>query len=223
MERLRRALLTPEVPTNRWSETQLESDLFYREGPCLGVLSTNDGSEKKVYTMLTRFGLTEYSAGVDIPLKEPTPTNILVEQAYLNSTFFGEIDPEKYRKYALNPYNASDLLAFLNRTEAQVESDEMPQWFYENFQVEHLESYGRMYIGSHGGSSKFGHTFNATIEYNSNKDNGGKSIVEEAVAISRDINRSFSGPHIELSPLPVNDYLDILQTTLKFCPQDWEI
>jgi hypothetical protein len=108
------------------------------------------------------------------------------------------------------------MFAFLNRTSAATSSHhETPNWFYRTFGVEHLEPYRTVFIGSHGGHD----TFNATIE-NRRLQGVTPEITAQSVShFTQEIQRSIG--HITINPLPVDTYLNELQSKLKFLPRDW--
>lgn len=156
---------------------------------------------------------------LDIPLMEHTPVEVLRQQA-AEATFFGEIDPDKFRTFVTGDFITDKLLAYLNRTQAGVLPEAVPAWFHKAFGLEHLEHFSNFYIGSHGGSSTYGYTHHATIEpklprrLRGGRDYAGPHDFTEAAQQSI--------PHLRISPLPVETLMQGVQATLQFQPQYWK-
>lgn len=203
-----------EYEVKRWEKAFLGKSLFQQD-VYVALLALRDDISKEVHVLVN----TDHNrVFIDIPLIDHTPDNKLAQQA-IGTTFFGEVVPEKYRAFATNEFNSEHLLAFLNRTAADVLPDEVTGWFYTTFGVEHLKRYGSVYIGSHGGMGTYGHDYNATIESISATDSVKGTTPGAVVDFARVVQRSL--PHLRVEPLPVDTYLQSVQSTLKFLPKDW--
>ena len=204
-----------EQEVKRWEEAYLGRSLF--QDVYVALLALRNDPSKKVYATLV---VDPWSVRIDIPLADHTPEETLIQQAY-ETTIFGEIDPEKYRPFATGEFTRGYLLALLNRKTAGVSPDDTPEWFYTTFGVKHLEPYGDLYIGSHGGQGTYGYTHNATIEWRKSRTQViiGMSTLA-ALDFAKVTQRSL--PHMSVTPLPVDVYLEDVQSTLKFLPRDWE-
>lgn len=204
-----------EYEVKRWEEAFLAKSLL-QEDVYAALLALRCDPSKKVYASLA---VGPRRVSIDIPLKDQTPQKTLVQSAY-ETTFFGEVNPEKYRAFATGEFTRDHLLAMLNRDTAGVSVDEAPGWFYTTFGVEHLKSYGSLYIGSYGGQSAYGYDYNATIENRTRTSEvTGRSAIS-AIDFAQATQRSL--PHISVSPLPIDAYLQQVQSALKFIPRDWE-
>ena len=216
VEFLKRSSEILEEELKNWESAFLGKEEFWTEQAYLASLALRREPSIKIYALLRSNPLRTI---IDIPLNDPTPQEILAREAYLGTTVFGEIDPEKYRAFATNVYTRDHLLALANRQTAGVKSEKVDEWFYTAFGVEHLKQYGGIYIGSTGGLGEYGHHFNVTIE-NKNRERGVKDTsITTAVDFAKVAQQSL--PHITINPLPVDTYLQDMRSQLKFLPQDW--
>lgn len=204
-----------EIEISRWEQAYLGKSLF-RQDVYTTSLALHGENTRKVYALMIA---DLFHVHIDIPLVDHTPPGRLSQQAY-ETTFFGEVIPEKYRAFAIDGLSRNGLVAFLNRKTADVSLDEISGWFYTTFGVEHLKNYGSIYIGSHDGRNTDGYDYSATIESSSRQGSVGGVTIESVVNFSRIVRRSL--PHLNVEPLPVDAYLQDLQSTLKFLPKDWE-
>lgn len=208
---------SPEVNTGereRW-DAALLGPTFFKDGyEYVTTLALRSDPTKKVYALLKTNSL---GAGIDIPLIDDTPDEKLVEDAYLRSTFFGDIDPGKYYGFATEPHSRNIFLAFLNRKIAGVPPKGVEQWFYDTYDMKHGEEFRSVYISSHGGSG----THNADIRARRREDEIRGVTTEDAIAYAQVVRKSL--PHIDLNPIPIVSYLDDLQSALKFLPKDWDL
>lgn len=205
-----------EYEAKRWEEAFLGKSLFQQDVYALLLALCNDPS-KKIYASLVVDPLKPY---IDIPLIDHTPQDVLARRAYM-TTFFGEVVPEKYHAFATDEFIRDHLLALLNRKTAGVSPDEVSKWFYTTFRLEHLKRYGPIYIGSHGGANTYGYDHHATIESSSQADGVKGMTTRAAVDFAKVVQRSL--PHLIVEPLPIDTYLQDVQSTLKFLPRDWEV
>lgn len=196
----------------KWEPAFLGTNMFQRE-VYLASLALQGATPKRAYAFMITNG---YSTSIDVPLIDPTPDDRLAQQAY-ETTFFGEVDPERYRTFATNEFTREHLLASLNRTQAGVSPDEVHTWFYTTFGVEHLGRYGSVYIGSHGGRDSFNATIESIPHANTSEGNATRAAAQFADFVERSI------PQLSVEPLPVETYLQDIQNTLKFLPRDWRV
>lgn len=205
-----------EHEIRKWEEAFLGKSLFQQDEYAVLLVLRSDPS-KRLYGSLV---VDPRRVLIDIPLVDHTPEEALARQVY-ETTFFGEVDPEKYRATATKEFTREHLLAFLNRKAAGVFPGETPDWFYTTFGVKHLEPYGSLYIGSHGGQGTYGYDYNATIESRRRAGEvAGKSVIS-AIDFAQTTQRSL--PHIRVTPFPVDGYLQEVRSTLKFLPRDWDL
>jgi hypothetical protein len=210
-----------EEERKQWETAYLGKDFLGKRE--YGVsLTLHDNPSIRVFAAISTDSL---GVEIDIPLIDRTPEQELLNEAYLNTTLFGEIDPEKYRSFATEEYKKEQLFAFLNRKMAGVEIDDVPDWFYSTFNMDHFERYGAVHISSHGGGGEYGHDFNATInpinrssDYN-RRDETQEASIQRANDYVQTVRQSL--PHIDVKPLPVKSYLQDVQDTLRFLPRDW--
>lgn len=206
------ALERVEEEAKKWEQAHLGRNIYWGEMH-LAFLVLRSDPTKRVYTSLLS-GLQNDSFFTAIPLIDHTPQDRLAEEAYLRSTFMGEVDPEKYRAFATGEFNSDKLLAFLNRENAGVSPDDITKWFYKTFGLGHQKQYGPVSIGSQGGMYPDGLHYNVTIE-------GRRKMVATAAGFAQVVEKSL--PQISLSPLPVETYMQDLQSALKFLPRDWGV
>ncbi len=216
--------MTDEVYA-QWESAYLGRHWYTRE--FLVSLSRKNDSSIRAYATLE---LNSHGHDkIEIPLSDPTPERVLVENAYKNATFFGEVDPEKYQSFATDEFNKKELLAFLNRSIAGVSPAEYPDWFGETLDVAVLQKYGPFYISTHGGVCEYGYDHNATILLRELGNRRGISIEPETKVESITRAHDFTNmienviPHIDVAPLSTTMYLDELQSHLRFLPQDWDV
>ncbi|MBI2034669.1 MAG: hypothetical protein HYT11_02955 [Candidatus Levybacteria bacterium] len=216
IEILKRRTENSDEEAKKWEPAFLGKDLYGRSR-YVASLALRDDQSKKVYALVnTDFG----EVMMDIPLNDPIPKEVLVQQAYLSSTVFGEIDQEKYRDFATNSYR-DHLLALLNREMAGVSSEDVAKWFYTTFGIERSKKYGKICICSHGGLGKYGYDFNVMMVESNDRTNDVNGMTTRAVAdFTHVVLRSL--PYVSLKPLPVDVYLQDVESTLKFLPKDWE-
>lgn len=229
MELLRRfralrpeALPNPEPPvaptdvdTEAWEHAFL-GRYWFQGNVCCATLALRSDDSKKAYAYMS---VSPRRVSLDIPLLDHTPQETLLQKAY-ETTFFGEVVPERYRAFAKDEFNRDHLLAFLNRKKAGVSPDEVLEWFYATFGVKHLKKYGSIYLSSHGGVNRYGYDYFATIERSSTADSVDDITTRAAIDFANDVQKSL--PHLSVEPLPVDAYLQDLQSTLKFLPRDWD-
>ena len=198
----------------KWKEASFDGPICLR-GEYAILLSLRSDSSKKVYASLVVY---PSRVNIDIPVMDNTPQEELIKSAY-DTTFFGEVDPEKYREFATGP-NRRSLLAFLNRTKAGVTSNETPQWFYATFGLKSQGPYDSVYIGSSGGIGNYGYESSITIGGSSETDDIAGNEEISAIAFAQMTQKSLL--NIIVTPLSIDRYLEDIQSTLKFLPKDWE-
>ncbi|SRR5260221_3074391 len=191
----------------------------------LVLLALRDDPTKKIYATLE---IGRLGVKIDIPLEEHTPQVELLNEAYLHSTFFGEIDPERYREHATETFTAEKLLAFLNKTSTGADTpNDAPSRFYDMLNLSHGRDYGLIHISSHGGSTRRGYDFNATIEpmlrefHADLTDASEEKQINNAQGFTHLVQVSL--PHMTITPLPVETYLQDVQNALRFLPRDWTV
>lgn len=205
----------------QWEAAFIGRDIFGKREYLLS-LSLRDDPSKRIYAAL---GTNDLGAEIDIPLTDPTPKEELAREAYLNATFFGEVDPEKYQEFATDSFRKDHLLALLNRNAAGVDSDGVTDWFHTTFGVTHLERNGSVYIGSHGSAGKYGYTHTATIRplkrdsSSRLRDEIDEMSMQKATDFAHEVRKSL--PHIDVVPLAIFTYLQEVQDALQFLPRDW--
>jgi hypothetical protein len=211
--------ITAEV-REQWEAAYLGKN-FLGKREFIISLTPHDDPSKRVYGAVG----VDWDVDIDIPVTDPTPQEELLTEAYLNATLFGEIDLDKYRGFATDEFKKDELLAFLNRSRAGVASDDVPTWFYNTFHVDHLEKYGSVYIGSHGGAGEYGYDYTVTISPlqrsldSDRRDETAETSIQRANNYVQVVRESLPG--IDITPLPVDEYLQDVQNTLRFLPRDW--
>lgn len=215
---------SPEValqdPRQLWESANAGKDFLGRNS-FLVLLGRRDDPTKMIYATLEvgRLGVR-----IDIPLVEHTSEEELRQSVNLHPTLWGDIDPEGYRK-ATETFTREAVLAALNRrvTDADTPGD-VPARFYDMLGISHGEAYGSVLIGSHGGLATHGYDFNATIEplprelLNDLKGLPEAAQVDAALGYAQFVEASL--PHLTVSPLPVDSYIQDVQATLQFLPRD---
>lgn len=205
----------------QWEAAYIGRD-FLGKREYLLSLTLRDDPSKKIYAAL---GTNDLGAEIDIPLTDPTPQEELSRDAYLKATFFGEVDPEKYHEFATDSFRKDHLLVLLNRNAAGVDPDGVTDWFHTTFGVTHLDRYGSVYIGSHGGAGKYGYNHTATIsplkrDHDSRQREETDEMSEQkAIEFAHEVSKSL--PHIDVVPLAIPTYLQDAQNALQFLPRDW--
>lgn len=214
-------LETTTAPTEEkikeWEQAYLGRH-SYRGDVFVASLALHRDPASRIYAYLRNSFLGD-RVSADIPLIDHSPISRLVENAYLGLTLFGEIDPEQYRAFATNEFNCDPLLVFLNREKAGVAPDDTTKWFYKTFGLEHQRRYGSVYVGSHGGMLMDGLRFNVTIMRRSTIEAKEEDATRSVAAFAQVVEGSL--PHISVNPMPVETYLQELQSALKFLPRDW--
>lgn len=206
-----------EIDSSRWESAFLTSDRMFNEDLYITSLSLRDQPSSKIYAHIIA---SERRTEIDIPIMDSLPETKLVQEAYNEATFFGEVDQEAFREFACDRFTSKNLLAMLNRKTTGLPYDEMPDWFYSTFKVDHLKQYGQILIGSHGGSTEYGYDFNITFE-NRNRD---KTYDKSASGVAQYVlEASNSLPQVDIVPVDINTYLNKVSSNLMFLPKDWEI
>ncbi|MCL4365746.1 hypothetical protein M1437_00785 [Patescibacteria group bacterium] len=228
LERLRELLGLKTVPSSdsraevakleirRWEEAFLGKSLLEQDRYAV-LLALRSNPSQRVYASLA---IDSSRVLIDVPLEDHTPQEILAQRAY-ETTFFGQEDPEKYRAFATEEFTHRRLLALLNRTTAGVSPDETFDWFCGTFGVRNLNSYGSVNIISHGGKGNYGYSFGVWIENAAQIDAIAGRGIASAIDFAEATQKSL--PHIRVNPLPIDAYLQDVQSTLKFLPRDWEL
>lgn len=172
---------------------------------------------KKIYATLEMGGS---GVKIDIPLEEHTPEEELRQGVNLHPTLWGDIDPEGYRE-ATETFTREKLLASLNRTTTGSDTpSHVSAKFYDILHISHGEVYGAVHVGSHGGSTRRGYDFNATLEpmprefHNDLKHASEDVQIDEAMDFTQLVQASL--PHISVVPLPIEAYLHDVRTSLQF-------
>ncbi|MEK7605428.1 MAG: hypothetical protein AAB478_02770 [Patescibacteria group bacterium] len=205
----------------QWEAAYIGRD-FLGKREYLLSLALRDDPLKRIYAAL---GINDLGAEIDIPLTDLTPQEELARDAYLKATFFGEVDPDKYHEFATDSFTKDHLLALLNRNAAGVQPGDVTDWFHTTFGVTHLERYGSVYIGSHGGLGEYGYDHNATIsplkrDHDSRqRDETEEMSMGKAIDFAHVVRKSL--PHIDMVPLAIPTYLQDAQDALQFLPRDW--
>lgn len=213
IERLRgKQAAGTNADTAKWKEAYLTRSSIPEGYTYAALLALQADPSKRLYTQLQ---VQDTRVFLDIPLIDRSPNRTLAERAYAEATFFGEVDQERYRRFATDTFRSEQLFALLNRESAGVGNAEIATWFYTTFRVEHLKPYGDLFVGSHGGST----TFFATLENRNRMPTPLEDPTVLAAAFGRKVLESL--PHVSLNPLPVNSYLQDLQPALRFLPKDW--
>ena len=207
----------------QWEAAYIGRD-FLGKREYLLSLSLRDDPSKRIYATL---GITDLGAEIDIPLTDLTPQEELARDAYLKSTFFGEVDPDKYHEFATDSFTKDHLLALLNKNAAGVQPGNVTDWFHTTFGVTHLERYRSVYISSQGGLGEHGYYYNATIsplkrDYDSRlRDETDEMSMQKAIDFAHEVRKSL--PHIDVVPLAIPSYLQDAQDALQFLPRDWAV
>lgn len=208
-------LTAPEIEALKWEEASLGPGFMRRERYA-ALLTRRDNPASKVYASLE---VHPSRLTLDIPLSEDTPEEILRHQAYL-TTFFGDIDPVMFRSFATADFTAGKLMAFLNKKTAGTYPKTSTDWFHKSFGVNLHDRSGDYFIGSHGVRTEHGFNHNETIERSSSFRSNEEPDIQSVIAFARGAENAFR--HLSITPLPVETYLQDIQSTLKFLPKDWK-
>ncbi|HVZ58639.1 MAG TPA: hypothetical protein VG935_02705 [Patescibacteria group bacterium] len=203
--------------TKKWEAAYFGENIFHTQGYAV----TLSPSEDLAHTIYASLEQKTYGTEIDIPLVDPTPDSDLVTAAYKSSTFFGELDPDKFRQFATNWSRKEQLLAFLNRQTAGVPEDDIIRWFLATFDVKHNQNYGDVYISSHGSWNSDNLTISPRRRERNPFNRGYSPDMSSLVAHRYAQVANASLPQMDITPLAINDYLRTVQDTLHFLPQDW--
>jgi hypothetical protein len=94
------AVTTPESEPKKWEAAYLGRS-FIQQHMYAAILARRDEPSLRAYGMVIA---DPFRIAVDIPLVEPTPNETLLQKAY-QTTFFGDIDQEKYHAFATDGSN----------------------------------------------------------------------------------------------------------------------
>lgn len=213
-----------EVPKDQrqlWQSAHAGTN-FLGTNEYLVLLASRTNPKKKIYAVLE---LGSLGAQIDIPLEEHTPGDELRNSVNLHPTLWGDIDPEGSHE-ATETYTKEKLLAFLNRTSTGADTPNgVPGKFYDMLNLRHGERYGSVFISSHGGSTRRGYNFNATIEPILREFHDDLKYASEEVQMAKAHEFTqlveASLPHLTVTPLPVDEYLGEVRQALRFLPRDW--
>ena len=221
MDKIRRRLGIPEESlvsseheqreSQAWQEAELTQDY---NGPIYAATlaaEESDGNPVSVVAYVRADSLGRFV--VNIPTRDETPVETLVNSFYQEATFFGEIDPERFETMATDWRHIEQLMVLMNRQAANVGINQNSNWFYNNFGVDHLMPYGEVYIGSRGGPDHF----IVTIEQHDHQRDAWANLTH----LEQSVNESL--PHLSFSPVPKKAYLQKVPSVLPFLPRDWEI
>lgn len=182
----------------------------------LVLLTTGNDPSKKIYGVL---GVSDSQhVSIKIPTKDRINKETLRNDAYLESTVWGEIDNESYLRFATEKFVLEKMLALLNSESADSESRFVSDWFYEQFGIDHGKVYGLTRVSSSGHDD----TFNIKLEdvYNPDKETSQITPLEKATEFVRNAQNAL--PQIKITPLSTESYLNDLYNSLQFLPRDWK-
>ncbi len=209
-----------QEPRELWQSAFAGTD-FLGTKAFLVLLALRDDPTKIIYATLEIGGL---GARIDIPLEEHTSEEELRRSINLHPTLWGGTDPDGYRE-ATETFSRGRLLASLNRTTTGADTpNHVPARFYGMLHISHGEVYGAVHVGSHGGSTQRGYDFNATLEpmlgeFRNDSIRASEGVqIDQAMAFGQLVQASL--PHLTVTPLPVDTYLQDVQATLQFLPRD---
>jgi hypothetical protein len=198
-----------------WREARIRNTPF-QESVFAAIISPREKPGTELFATI-RVDLR--GAQIDVPLLDPTPPDELRQEAY-DLTFWGAIEPEALREFATGAGRHDPLIALANCTAAEQEMAALPDWFYEQFAVEHSHRYDSIYTTSRSSLKiKGGHDFHAIIAPTiPQKPTLG--VVAEATLFAHSVNNEPTLP-ISIRPLPIDDYTQRVSEALQFLPSDW--
>ncbi len=207
-----------EEERRQWEESYLGRSFIgdYEYSMMITLKDNND---------LVSFGFLRTNpsrVAIDIPLAGDIAYEELINKAYAEGTFFGEVDPEKFKEFATESFTKNELLVLLNRNYSGVESDEDSDWFFEKFQLDHNKSYKDVAVSSHGGGRSFYAEIIPNIAFKFASRHFHETYEESKFRASnyRNVTQK-SLPHLTITPLPVDSYLQLVEDNLPFLPRNW--
>jgi hypothetical protein len=207
---------TETVYTQQWIDALLAKD-FLGSPIFAARLSPKDDLDKGILVLVSYLSGSS-DPRVEIPVRDDTPKDVLINDFYQNATFFGALDPEKFEALATREDRVDTLVAYLNGRR-QGANDVSTDLLGDVLGLEHREGYGDVHVGYFGYSlDSGGYKCKYTIE-ESNRRSWDDNVAPDVFAGM--VNRSL--PHLVLEPLSRDDYISAVAQNLPFLPEDWDI